>query len=226
MVPRHLYIFGGTSTALEIQDAANASAGVETYLVVPSNESPNGRDRIDIGDLVAHTERNPDAGFILSMTEQAVRRECLSKAELAGLEPVSVIHPSAMIAPSAHLLPGAYAAAFAVVSSHASVGPHTMINFHSVVGHHCVVGESVFLHPGARLGGNARIGNRVMVGSNAFVHQGRRVEDDVIIDAMTYVDRDVPAGHICSSRRNDGRPIKRAFFVPEEADGLDAGDQE
>ena len=211
--PRSIFVFGGKSTALEIRDAALAVGFHKAWFVVPDNEDPNGVDRIARSKLSEFVAINGiAAGFILSMSDHQVRRECFKAAESASLKPVSVVHPTAVLSPSAHLGDGSYVAACAVVSAEAIVQNHVLINYHAIVGHDCAIGDSSSILPAARIGGNCTVGARVMIGSGAFIHQGKKIGDDVVIDAMTYIDRDIPAGHICSCRRSEGKPIKRAFF--------------
>jgi UDP-N-acetylbacillosamine N-acetyltransferase len=229
-----LYIFGGESTALEICEVARIHQR-ESYdsvlRVVPEHHKPDGRSTISIDELTQHVAAIRDAqpigtqsnefGYILSMTNQVVRRACLAVAQEVGLRPVNIIHPTAIVSPTARVGVGVYIAAFAVISCEAVIEDHVTINFHATVGHHCKVGSHTRVNPGAQLGGNSQIGKRVLVGANSFVFQGKRIGDDTQIDAMTYVDRDIEAGHLCSSRSL--RVLKRPFFgPPKEATDADS----
>ncbi|MEM9589626.1 MAG: DapH/DapD/GlmU-related protein, partial [Planctomycetota bacterium] len=100
----------------------------------------------------------------------------------------------------------------AVVSANAKVGSHTAINFQALVGHDSVVGDDCRLNPGVKIGGRCRLGDRVFVGANSFLRQGICLGDDVTIDAMTYVDDDIPGAHIVSARKNKGRPLRRPWM--------------
>jgi len=214
-VAKSLYIFGGDSTALEIAEAASArwrDPAAQIFHVVPDNEAPDGETRISIDRICQHAAERQSLGFILSMPNQDVRASHQATAISRGRRPVTVIHPRAFVSPSAQIGEGVYIAAFAVVSSQAVVHDHVMINFQALVGHHGEVCEHAVLNPGAKIGGRSFVGPRTLVGAVAFVHQGKRVGEDVVIDALTYVDRDIESGHLYSCRNKNGRPIRRPFF--------------
>ncbi|MEM9589102.1 MAG: hypothetical protein AAGA03_17605, partial [Planctomycetota bacterium] len=101
-----IYIFGGASTALEIREACLARCpgkGESVFLVVPEEESPDGEKRIAFDLLHVHLKGRTEGRFILSMTQPAVRRHCLDRANQLELRPTSVIHPSAWVSPTAVL---------------------------------------------------------------------------------------------------------------------------
>ena len=95
----------------------------------------------------------------------------------------------------------------AAVSSFAKVGKHAIVHIHSSVGHDVRVGDYSAILPGARLSGKAQLGQRVLVGSNSFIAASVDIGDDCQIDALTYVQHDLPTGHIASVRTK--RPVRR-----------------
>lgn len=199
-----LFVFGGKSTALEIHEAAtrHVNRGLSgVVLVVMDDESPDGRSRITRADLPDRVAALDDsAGYILSMWNQKVRRQFLELAQSLGMVPFTVIHPSAQISPTATLGKGVYVAANSVVSTSARIDDHAVVNFNVTVGHDSQIGSHTFLNPGARISGNVTIGQRALIGANAVVFQGKRVGDDSLVDALTYVDRDIEPNMICSSK--------------------------
>ncbi|MDM4014550.1 DapH/DapD/GlmU-related protein [Roseiconus lacunae] len=214
-----LYIFGGSSTALEIADAIPRKQA-EVFHVVPVTEPHDGQTRIRIDRLEQHLEGRKETGYILSMTDVAIREECQSVATRLDLSPRSVIHPLAFVSPTAKVAQGAYLAAHSVVSANAVLQPHAMINFHALVGHDATLGEHCRLNPGARIGGNATIGDRVLIGANSFVYQGTKIGEDSVVDAMTSVRFNLSARQIISQHRNNGRPLKRPLvkrFLAEQS---------
>ena len=200
-----LAVFGGKSTAMEIAEVVRrfSPEGTRLLLVVPESEDADGTTRVRVADLAGIVDSSPSAlGYIISMSNQAVRRDCLEIAARFGMNPTSVIHPNAFISDSARLGEGIYVAANCAVSTAAQIASHVVVNFNVTVGHDSTVGSHTFLNPGARISGHAAIGDRVLIGSNAFVYQGVNVGDDCRVDALTYVDRDLPPNSICTSRES------------------------
>jgi sugar O-acyltransferase (sialic acid O-acetyltransferase NeuD family) len=199
-----LFVFGGKSTALEIHEAATRQLNrslLGVVLVVMDDESPDGRSRITRAELPDRlAELDSASGYILSMWNQEVRRQSQELAQSLGMIPFTVIHPSAQISPTATIGNGVYVAANSVVSTSARIYDHVVVNFSVTVGHDSQIGAHTFLNPGARISGNVSIGQRALIGANAVVFQGRRVGDDSLVDALTYVDRDIEPNMICSSK--------------------------
>lgn len=202
---RTLLVFGGRSTALEIAETAKLHHSDEfsqVFLVVGDSEDepPGGHLREkELGEFVAKQQVTP--GFILSMWNQRIRQHCLNIAKDHALAPATVVHPMAFVSPTASLGHGTYIAAHGVVSTNAVVEDHVIVNFNVTVGHDSRIGTHSMLNPGVRISGNVSIGERVLVGANAFVFQGKSVGSDTLIDALTYIDRDIPERQICSSKQ-------------------------
>ncbi len=198
-----LLIFGGSSTALEVREVA-----AEFY--------PQFEDIWHIiGDMEAkkpgsfYTERelpekirgaNSRFRYILTMSHSKIRESCETLCRELQIRPASIIHPRAFISKTAALGQGVYVAANASISSFAKVASHVSINFNVTVGHDAIINQHTIVNPGARISGNVEIGKRVLVGSNSFIFQGKKIGNDTFIDAMTYVDRDIDTGMICSSK--------------------------
>ena len=132
---------------------------------------------------------------------QQTREKCLALAERLGLAPYTVLHPDAYVSDTASIGAGVYVAAHSSISSRARVHDHVIVNYNVTVGHDGVIGSHSVLNPGARISGNVSVGERVLIGANAFVFQGKQVGSDSRVDALTYIDRDIPPHSICSSKR-------------------------
>ncbi len=200
-----LFVFGGKSTALEIAEVARRFMDREysqVMLAVPDNEEADGSSRLHVGDLREFVDKcQGPAGYIISMWDQAVRQDWLRIAESLNMVPCNVVHPSVYVSDTATIGKGVYLAANVVVSANAVIADHVVVNYSVTVGHDSVVGSHSFLNPGARLSGNVTIGERVLIGSNAFVFQGLSIGHDCLVDAMTYIDRNIEPRMICSSKQ-------------------------
>jgi len=138
--------------------------------------------------------------YLISMVNLDLRYRCQEFAEAQQMIPYTLIHPSAVIEPSATVGAGCYICQYAVVSINVHIGNHCFIHMHASVGHDSVVGSHTVIFPGARIGGNVHLESEVLIGSNAFVFQGKRVGKGSQVDAMTYVDKNLPGGVIKSVR--------------------------
>ena len=203
---QQLFIFGGASTALEIAEVAEQyyADSFQTFLVVPDGTTGEHAATIENSAISRHLENGTgQAGYILSMWNQEVRDSCRKTAESLNLKPVSIIHPGACLSKTARIGAGVYIAAQSAVSTNARIHDHVVVNYNVTVGHDSVIGSHTFLNPGARISGHVTVGERVLIGANAIVFQGRQVADECLVDALTYVDRNLKPRSICTSKRVD-----------------------
>ena len=198
-----LFIFGAKSTALEMAElAAELYPQCRRVHVVGDGEETDG-DRIITVSQLGTAVKSVDGRCrgILSMADPERRIERLAIMREQGIEPATLVHPSATVSPSARIGEGCYLAAGCRISVNAVVGAHCLINLNATIGHDAVLGEHCVINPGAAISGNVRIGERCLIGANSFVHQGKTIGSDAQVDAMTHVWRDVPAGHVATSRQ-------------------------
>ncbi len=197
-----LFIFGGRSTALEVAELARVlHPGMRLVHVVGDDEAPVGPEGIRLSGLAGALGRlDGPARGIITMADQRIRVQKAAAMAQAGLEPQTLIHPEATVSPSAEVGPGCYIAAGARISTRARIGANSMVNLNATIGHDCTAGAHLVVHPGAAISGNVCLGERVLVGANAFIGQGLEIGDDVQVDAVAQVTRDLPAGHLATSR--------------------------
>lgn len=198
-----IYIFGNSSTALEIADAARACCpALKVIFVASNNEETLGDNQIRDDELHKHAKHlNKRAGYIISMANAAIRLYCQKMAEDAGLEAINVIHPQSWVSRSATIGKGCYLAAGCRVSSNALIGGHCILNFNTVFGHDSTAGAHFIANPSAIISGNVTVGERTLLGANAFILQGMMIGNDCQVDAMTYVGRDLENNSFCTSRQ-------------------------
>ena len=197
-----LFIFGGSSTALEIAEAvAFQNPEFKKYFVVGNGEALPDNSSIRDEDLEKFIiSLTSQKYFILSQSDHKVRSRCLEAARKLSLKPHTVIHPKAFVSGSAQLGAGVYVAAQSVVSSGAVVGEHSMLNMGMVFGHDASCGMHFIGSPGCVVGGNVHMGNNVFMGANSFVYQGLEVGNDVQVDALTYIYKNIQDRKLCSNR--------------------------
>lgn len=159
--------------------------------------------------LPKYVGRGSEIYFNIGVADVHIKQQISQRCVELGWKPFTVVHPSAIVSTSAQLGNGVFVGPLAIVSTNALIGDHTIVHLHSSVGHDASIGDYSSILPGARISGSVQVGHRVLIGSNAFVNAGVRIGDDCQVDALTYVSRDLPEGHILSVRAK--RPMKRIF---------------
>lgn len=199
---KELFIIGGNSTALEIYEAvqmANENEYSSVTFVIGDHETANTNFKTITDSELSRYVLGKDVSYIISLTNHKLRVKLVEAMEVVGLKPVNVVHPMAMVSPLAKLGVGIYVAAGTKISANATVDNHCILNFNTTIGHDAVLNEHVIISPGVRISGHVHVGARVLIGTNSVVYQGNKIGDDVMIDAMTYIKRDIDNGMICSS---------------------------
>jgi len=200
---RNLYIFGYAGTGKEIKEALSFCTNLsefKAFFVV--NDSAEAVDENFIIEplLEKKVDLNQDNYYILSMANHNIRTKCHALASQYKLKPLSVVHPQSYISKSARISNGCYIAAGSIISANAAIRDNSIINYHTTIGHDSVIGSDCIINPGARISGNVTVADRVLVGANSFIFQGISIGNDTVIDAMTYIDRNIAANQICSSK--------------------------
>lgn len=201
---KELMIIGGSSTALEINEAVRLgykNTYNEVIFVIGDNETANVDFKSITDREVSEYVKGRNVNYIISLSNLKLRFKMMEDLEKKGLKPVNVIHPMAMVSPTATVGLGNYIAAGAKVSTNAKIANHCILNFDTTVGHDAILEDHVIINPGTRISGYAHICSRVLIGANSIIFQGKKVKEDVIIDAMTYINCNIESNMICSSTR-------------------------
>lgn len=198
-----LLIFGGKSTAIEIREVVVthfSSKYNKVLLVIPDEELAiekyNYLKTRELSEFINHNK----CRYIVGLTNHKVRIKIQQEMLNMKVEPVNVIHPSSIISSSASYGVGNYIAAGSIISTNSQILNNCIINYHVSIGHDSLINDNSIILPGSRISGNVTIGQRVLIGSNSFIFQGISIGNDSIIDAMTYVSKDIEDFSICSSR--------------------------
>lgn len=108
----------------------------------------------------------------------------------------ALIHPTAVIGWTAQLGDGTVLMAGAVVGAHTRIGRFCVLNTRSSIDHDGLMADCSSLAPGAVTGGTVRIGRRSAVSIGAIVKHGISIDDDTVLGAGSYLDRNLPAGTV------------------------------
>ena len=199
-----IFIFGDRATALEIYEVVISyyKEFKNVFFVVADTSSDLSENQIRDSEIEQYLKKSTVSSYyIISMTNQKVREQSYKRAKSFGLIPFTIINPNSFISKSSCIGKGVYIAANVSISNRTKINDHTIINFNSIIGHDSVIGSHSIINPGASIGGNCLIGERILIGSNSFIFQGKKIGNDSLIDALTYVDHDIDSGMICSSKR-------------------------
>ena len=198
----NLLIFGQESTSKEIRECVfdfYPDFYSEVITVIGNNDYPNFKSIYD-QDLENYIIQHPKIKYIVGFSNLYLRIKMQSKLNEFGIEAVNVIHPTAVIASSAKIGIGNYVGAHVVISSNATIGNNNIINIGTSIGHDSVIGTNCIINPGVRISGNCIIKNGTLIGANTVVFQGKTVGCECLIDAMTYIDTDIPDFKLCTSK--------------------------
>lgn len=121
-----------------------------------------------------------------------LRLDLLGELQVAGFDPVSVVHPTAFVAADALVGYGTQILANASVCAEARIGNGCIINTKASVDHECVLGNGVHLAPGATLAGCVQIADFSMIAAGAVVLPRRSIGSNSIVGAGSVVTRDIP----------------------------------
>lgn len=199
-----LFIIGGKSTGIEIREVVDQfyeEEFDEVLNVIGDSEISCNYSFIRDKEMHYYFNRKDiDLYYIISISIHKLRRKFIFKFSDKGIKPYNVIHPKSMISKSAVLEKGIYVAHGATISSFAKVKDHCIINYEALIGHDSVVEENCILNPGCKISGNVTIGNNTLIGSNSFIKQGLRVGENVLVDAMCYIERNIGPNKMYKSK--------------------------
>jgi sugar O-acyltransferase (sialic acid O-acetyltransferase NeuD family) len=199
-----LLIIGSKSTALEIHDVVVCHFNdnfLNVVFVIGDNENMTDSYKyIKDSELENYVAEN-ECCYIISFANHELRVKFANLLNSYSISPINIIHPSSIISSSASIGLGNYIAAGSIISCNSIIMNHIMINFNTTVGHDSCIKDHCVINPGARISGNVKIGERVLIGTNSIIFQGKNIGDDCLIDALTYIDRDIENSMICSSKQ-------------------------
>jgi UDP-3-O-[3-hydroxymyristoyl] glucosamine N-acyltransferase len=198
---KRLIIFGEYSTALEIREIAK-----NDYYVT------NVKFEDNFLNSIKNYNEKETYYYIMSFSDYRLRQKCSEKIkQLPNFVLQSIIHSSAVIFNTAKIGSGTYIAATAVVSHNAIIEENCIINIAVSIGHDAIINTNTVLMPGVRIGGNCNIGKGCMIGTNSFIYQGIKIGNHTFVDAMTYINKNLPDKEMVRTNQNL-RITKNIFF--------------
>lgn len=202
---KELIIFGKSGTALEIVELIDMYyqehfSNVSVVFFEEDFVEKNG-----LSEKVNHPDY--ELNFVLGMADIEVRKSCVAfVSQFTNFKPYTIINPTAFVAKSAVIGQGVYIAGNASVSSKVVLKDYTLVSFNSSIGHGSVLEEHVIILAGTRVSGDVEVGRETLIGSNAFIFQGLKIGEQNLIDALTYIRKDLAPKMISTSRKTQTFP--------------------
>ena len=131
-------------------------------------------------------------GVVISIGDNAPRRQYFRKVQEHGFDLINAIHPSSSISSTAKFGRNIVVAAGAVISTDVHVGDSAIVNTAAVVDHECRLGTAVHVCPSATLAGRVTVGDEAFVGLGANIIQCLTIGSHAIVGAGAVVIQDVP----------------------------------
>jgi sugar O-acyltransferase (sialic acid O-acetyltransferase NeuD family) len=101
-------------------------------------------------------------------------------------------HPSSIVSSLASLGQGAILMPNTIVGANSKVGNFCILGNQSCLGHDSIMSNFSSLGPGSITGGSVVIGERSVISMKASIKQGIKVEDDSVLGASSYLDKNLP----------------------------------
>lgn len=202
---RPLVIYGGGGFAREVawlaEQVAAADGGIEPVCFADDDEKNRGRSLNDLPVLSIEeaSRRHPNAAYVIGVGSPSSRELMAGRADLSGLEAVSLIHPRVEKSRWIEIAAGTVICAGNVLTTNIRLGSHVQINLDCTVGHDVEMAPFATLAPGVHVSGCVHIGRGVYIGTGAVLINGTSskplvVGDGAVIGAGACVIKDVEAG--------------------------------
>ncbi|MBI2226798.1 MAG: acetyltransferase [Betaproteobacteria bacterium] len=207
-----VFVFGASGHAKVVIDILERAPGMEIAFAVDDATAVKGRPLCGypiIGgrdELLAHRAQ---AGFgIVTIGDNAARRDIAAWLVVQGFQLARAIHPAAMLARDVTVGDGTVIMAGCVINTDSVVGANVIVNTGSTVDHDCAIGDGVHLAPGCHLCGGVKIGAGSFLGAGTTVVPGVRIGVNAIVGAGSTVLDAVPDGARVAG--SPARPLESA----------------
>lgn len=124
---------------------------------------------------------------ICAIANPTAKQKMVEEAIKAGMKFINIIHPTAYLGNSVQLGEGIIIGPQSILTVNIKIGNHVSINPSCGIGHDSIIGEFSTLYWNVNISGNVNVGKYVEIGSKAFIKQGLKIEEKVIIGAGAVV---------------------------------------
>lgn len=208
-----VFVFGASGHAKVVLDILARMPDLEVAFAIDDAAAAKGRllcgYKIIGGrnDLLA--QRAQAAAGIVTIGDNAARRDVAAWLVAQGFQLARAIHPAAMLARDVTVGDGTVIMAGCVINSDSSVGANAIVNTGSTIDHDCAIGDGVHIAPGCHLCGGVKVGAGSFLGAGTVVTPGVRIGDNVVVGAGSTV-----LDHVADGARVAGSPARQLQGAP------------
>ena len=207
-----VFVFGASGHAKVVIDILERMQDIEIALVIDDAAKSRGQSicghTIAGGraELLAQRER-VNAG-IVTIGDNAARRDVAAWLTGQGFKLVSAIHPAAILARDVTIGAGTVIMGGCVINTDAKIGANVIINTGATIDHDCVIGDGAHIAPGCHLCGGVHIGAGTFLGAGSTVVPSVHIGAAAIIGAGSAVLENIGDG--IRAAGSPARPLRGA----------------
>ena len=193
-----VFVFGASGHAKVVIDILERTPGIEVAFAVDDAAAAKGRSicgyRVIGGRNELLAQRGEAAAGVVTIGDNAARRDAAAWLVAQGFKLQRAIHPAALLARDVTVGDGTVIMAGCVVNTDSVVGANVIVNTGATVDHDCAIGDGVHLAPGCHLCGGVTIGAGSFLGAGTTVVPGIRIGAHAVVGAGSTVLDAVPDG--------------------------------
>lgn len=207
-----VFVFGASGHAKVVIDIFDRIQGVEIALVIDDAAKAKGQSicghKIAGGRAELLAQRERVSAGIVTVGDNAARRDVAAWLTGQGFKLISAIHPSAILARDVIVDAGTVIMAGCVINTDARIGANVIINTGATIDHDCVIGDGAHVAPGCHLCGGVYIGAGTFLGAGSTVIPAVHIGAAAIIGAGSTVLENIDEGTRAAG--NPARPLRSA----------------
>lgn len=187
---RSLLIIGCGGHARVVGDVAR-QVGLEEQTFIDTTGKASTFQGQPVGQ---HLPQNYSGLFFVAVGDNAIRQTLYEHflAANPGATAPALIHPSSVIGSECTIGPGSVVMPLCAVNAGSHIGTGVIVNTRASIDHDCSLHNFSSVAPGCVMAGQAKLGQRSALCLASAVSHQIAIGDDVVVGAMSFVNRDLP----------------------------------
>lgn len=202
-----VFVFGASGHAKVVIDILERMPDIEVAFAIDDATAVKGRSLCGYNVIGGRDEllvqRATVTAGIVTIGDNAARREIAAWLVAQGFQLGRAIHPAAMLAHDVTVGDGTVIMAGCVINTDAVLGANVIVNTGSTIDHDCTIGDGVHIAPGCHLCGDVKVGAGSLLGAGTAVIPGVRIGANVVVGAGSTV-----LDHVADGARVAGAPAR------------------